>query len=784
MELSWTDAVGGQLPASYLIKGSISQNITPPVDGVAESDDFDFSDGSGAINVAYGEEMATFYGLDSETEYFFEIYPYTNAGTNIDYKTDGTAPASNDTTDFAIQTKDFESGDFGTWTTYSVTSDKDWDIKDYGGALGTTYFAEMNGYQENEPSNDWLISPSIDFNNYVDETMLFWTRWRFGNTTNELTLKYSTDYSGGDPTQANWTDLSFTKPSGDQTWENSGFVDLSSIVGEDVTIAFQYLSSGSPRRWRVDQIDIAGVVAVPVINVTSPQAGNKWEIGTTHDITWNASNTQSLVKIELSINASSGNPTWEELASGIQASAGSWTWNIPANQTTSYDCQIRISDYTTRAVGESGIFWLIEPVVAPELVITEIMYNPPESDNDSLEFIELYNNDDDIINLDGYYFTDGFTFEFGDIDMHPGDYLLLAKDSTAMRNTFNVSSYQWESGALSNTSELIQLVDEDGFFVDSVRYADSSPWPTEPDGNGPSLAFCDPELDNAIAENWTYSVEFAAINQDGDTIYATPGSGCLMAPDADFEADTTIILVGGEVNFTDLSSYDPTSWSWTFEGGTPETSDQQTPPPIVYNEEGEFTVTLFASNDAGEDTETKEQYIKVGYKPAANFEASDTAIDVGGYVDFTDLSENNPDSWDWMFEGGTPENSTEQNPMGIQYNTMGVYDVKLIATNMFGSDTLLMEDIIQVGPVGIIDNNIENINIYPNPTKGTLIIEANAVIYNEVVVYSALGKQVYSSLLENDVVTINLDFLDDGLYFVRITGESDRIQTSRIVVQK
>ncbi len=784
MEITWTDAVGGQLPSAYLIKGSTSQNITPPVDGVPESDDFDFSDGDGAINVAYGEAIAYFYGLDSETEYFFEIYPYTNAGTNIDYKNDGTPPASNDTTDFAIETKDFESGDFGTWTTYSVASDKDWQIQDFGGALGTTYFAEINGYQENELSNDWLISPSINFNNYVDETMLFWTRWRYGNTADELTLKYSTDYTGGDPTQANWTDLSFTKPGSDQTWENSGFVDLSGIVSEDVTIAFQYLSSGSPRRWRVDQIEIAGVVAVPVINVTSPQTGDKWEIGSTQNITWNASNTQSLVRIELSTNASSGNPTWEELVDGIQASQGSWTWDIPGNQETSYDCRIRISDYSTRAVGESGIFWLIEPAVAPEIVITEIMYNPPESGTDSLEFIELYNNDDDTVNLDGYYFADGLTFEFGDIDMNPGDYFLLAKDSSAMRNTFNVSSYQWESGALSNTGELIQLVNEDGFFVDSVHYADASPWPTEPDGNGPSLTFCTPDLDNAIADNWTYSVEFAAINQNGDTIFATPGSGCLIAPVADFEADATAINVGDAVTFTDLSLNNPKEWSWSFDGGEPSSSNEQQPPMIYYNSEGEFNVTLVVSNDAGEDTENKEQYIKVGYKPDAGFIASDTAIDVGGYVDYTDLSENNPESWEWLLEGGIPDTSTEQNPLGVQYNTMGVYDVRLIATNMFGSDTMLMEDYIQVGPVSIDKNKTEKVSIYPNPTRGTLVIVANHKVYSEIVVYSAVGKMVYSSSIKNNIMTLHLDFLNEGLYFVKITGEGGLIKTNRLILEK
>ena len=37
-----------------------------------------------------------------------------------------------------------------------------------------------------------------------------------------------------------------------------------------------------------------------------------------------------------------------------------------------------------------------------DIVITEIMYNPPESSTDSLEFIEIYNNEISAVDLTGY----------------------------------------------------------------------------------------------------------------------------------------------------------------------------------------------------------------------------------------------------------------------------------------------------------------------------------------------------------------------------------------------
>ncbi|MDZ7719033.1 MAG: lamin tail domain-containing protein [Balneolaceae bacterium] len=95
IDLSWTDASGSTPPENYLILINESGSFTAPSDGTEQSDDTDLSDGSGVLNIAQGVESATISGLDSNTQYYFEIYPYTNLGSNIDYKTDGTIPSAN-----------------------------------------------------------------------------------------------------------------------------------------------------------------------------------------------------------------------------------------------------------------------------------------------------------------------------------------------------------------------------------------------------------------------------------------------------------------------------------------------------------------------------------------------------------------------------------------------------------------------------------------------------------------------------------------------------------------
>jgi len=80
---------------------------------------------------------------------------------------------------------------------------------------------------------------------------------------------------------------------------------------------------------------------------------------------------------------------------------------------------------------------------------------------------------------------------------------------------------------------------------------------------------------------------------------------------ADFTANSTLVSMGGSIDFTDLSVGSVTSWSWTFEGGTPNVSNDQDPSGIVYNTAGDYYVTLEVTDGTNNNTETKTAYIRV-----------------------------------------------------------------------------------------------------------------------------------------------------------------------------
>ncbi|MDD3687375.1 MAG: putative Ig domain-containing protein, partial [Bacteroidales bacterium] len=98
-----------------------------------------------------------------------------------------------------------------------------------------------------------------------------------------------------------------------------------------------------------------------------------------------------------------------------------------------------------------------------------------------------------------------------------------------------------------------------------------------------------------------------------DAFAAVTAAASLVAPlVADFEASAVVIAEGGTVDYTDLTTGTPTTWAWTFEGGTPSASTEQNPTAITYNTAGVYAVSLTAGDGTNEDTETKTYYILVG----------------------------------------------------------------------------------------------------------------------------------------------------------------------------
>jgi PKD repeat protein len=153
----------------------------------------------------------------------------------------------------------------------------------------------------------------------------------------------------------------------------------------------------------------------------------------------------------------------------------------------------------------------------------------------------------------------------------------------------------------------------------------------------------------------------------------------------------------------------------------------------------------------------------------------------GDSISYTDMSTNDPASWSWTFEGGTPATSTEQHPK-VTYLTVGNYNVRLVATNARGGDTTTVTGLITVKPgVGANDlsanraiyNRDESITVsfhggpgnpkdwigiykagdVPGPTPSTLWLYVN-------------GQQLATDSIRSGSVTFSAGLHAEGDYWV------------------
>ncbi|KXK57185.1 MAG: carboxypeptidase [Chlorobi bacterium OLB7] len=97
--------------------------------------------------------------------------------------------------------------------------------------------------------------------------------------------------------------------------------------------------------------------------------------------------------------------------------------------------------------------------------------------------------------------------------------------------------------------------------------------------------------------------------------------------------------------------------------------------------------------------------------PVARFTPSRQAICAGESITFTDLSLENPTSWQWFFPGGSPAVSSEQHPQNIEYSTPGEYEAMLVASSPKGTDTARIQITVNPLPAIAVGNGAQEVSI-------------------------------------------------------------------------
>ena len=256
------------------------------------------------------------------------------------------------------------------------------------------------------------------------------------------------------------------------------------------------------------------------------------------------------------------------------------------------------------------------------------------------------------------------------------------------------------------------------FMNESSANADSLIWFFE--GGVPAFSN---ELNPVVQYNspGTFNVELHVFNSVGED--SKVESNLINISEGSPVADFTLEIFEENVSFANLSQ-NATHFSWSL-GDENVFTDRN--PTHTYPGPGMYEITLIAYNACDSNSTTQTIIILPEQTPPIPEFTSDLQYGCRpSTVQFYDESTENATSWFWVFEGGVPNTSTEQNPV-VEYTNPGAFFVTLMASNDAGGFQLYKDDWITIedtpAPVATFEyeingsqvsliNNSENSNLF------------------------------------------------------------------------
>jgi len=239
-----------------------------------------------------------------------------------------------------------------------------------------------------------------------------------------------------------------------------------------------------------------------------------------------------------------------------------------------------------------------------------------------------------------------------------------------------------------------------------------------------------------------------------------------------FEADIEELCAGGEVSFTDLSTPGITSWEWTFEGGTPENSNEQNP-VVMYEMTGTFDVSLTVSDGSNSASIYNEEMIMIHALPEVSLESfGEVCIE-----------------WEpFELTGGLPEGGEYSGP-GVMD---GIFDPLAVGLGNYVLTYTYIDDqdcenfaeaeIIVTSCVGIDETEPSGIRIYPNPSDGIFTVSPMSDETLFVEVLNSAGQIIHKAIINNSEI-INLTDKVNGIYYLRIKS-TETNQIVKLILMK
>jgi hypothetical protein len=203
------------------------------------------------------------------------------------------------------------------------------------------------------------------------------------------------------------------------------------------------------------------------VTVTSPNGGESWAGGSAHAVTWTASGAAN-VKLEYTLD---GGTTWSTIVASTPASAGSYSWTLPAVAST--NAKVRVTDTASSATDASNAAFTITGGMPASVIVNEILANEPGSDTNG-EFVEIVNLGGTTASIGGWTVSDAtsvrHTFAAG-TTLAPGKAIVVFAGSAAIpAGLTNAVAASTGTLSLANGGDSVILKDGSAVVKSSFAY--------------------------------------------------------------------------------------------------------------------------------------------------------------------------------------------------------------------------------------------------------------------------------------------------------------------------
>jgi PKD repeat protein len=265
-------------------------------------------------------------------------------------------------------------------------------------------------------------------------------------------------------------------------------------------------------------------------------------------------------------------------------------------------------------------------------------------------------------------------------------------------------------------------------------------------------------------------LRFEVYNSGGSNVYLDDiriegicTSPIILPSTAAFTANTNTVCAGEPVQFTN-NSQNASTYSWTFEGASIQTSSE-TNPTVTYSNSGTYAVTLIASNSQYADTTTEQTFITViPSLPTPIIEANENV-----------LSTSATGNIQWYLNG-TPIIGATSNTYQATEN--GNYSVGVSVDN--GCESISINYAVTTVSLSAIESF--QVSLYPNPAGDFLYIDWKGSNALQVTLRDAAGRLVITKTLNNSG-TLDLSNIPSGIYFTELHS-ADKVKHVKLVHQQ